>query len=82
MKKNGVLTDSIFFLMSDIAEIDQKKIQLNDHLRDDLGLDSVKSMELLSRVSEKFEIDVELEDVFELETVGDIVRFLENNEMF
>lgn len=51
-------------------------IESSDRLRDDLGLDSLHSMELLSEVSEKYQIDVDPENVQEVRTVGDVTTFL------
>lgn len=47
-----------------------------DRLREDLGLDSLHSMELLSEVTEKYDVDVDVEQVQEVRTVGDVVSFL------
>jgi acyl carrier protein len=47
-----------------------------DRLREDLGLDSLHSMELLSSITEKYEVDVDVEQVQEITTVGDVVSFL------
>ncbi len=47
-----------------------------DRLREDLGLDSLHSMELLSSITEKYEVDVDVEQVQEVKTVGDVVGFL------
>ena len=49
---------------------------LTPYLRDDLGLDSIHSMELLSAVTEKYEVDVDMEEVQDITTVGDVVGFL------
>jgi acyl carrier protein len=51
-------------------------IDPTDRLRDDLGLDSLHSMELLSEVTEKYEVDVDPEDLQDVRTVGDVVSFL------
>lgn len=51
-------------------------IQLTDRLRDDVGLDSLHSMELLSEITEKYELDVDPEDLQDVRTVGDVVTFL------
>lgn len=51
-------------------------IRLTDRLRDDIGLDSLHSMELLSEVTEKYELDVDPEDLQDVRTVGDVVAFL------
>lgn len=52
------------------------EIKPDDRLRDDLGLDSLHSMELLSEVTEKYEIDVEAEQVQDVRTVREVVNFL------
>jgi acyl carrier protein len=52
------------------------EIKKDDRLRDDLGLDSLHSMELLSEVTEKYEIDVDAEQVQDVRTVGEVVTFL------
>lgn len=51
-------------------------IKSEDRLREDLGLDSLHSMELLSAVTEKYEVDVDVEQVQEVRTVQDVVAFL------
>lgn len=45
-------------------------------MRDDIGLDSLHSMELLSEVTEKYEVDVDPEDLQDVRTVRDVVSFL------
>jgi acyl carrier protein len=52
------------------------EIRDSDRLREDLGLDSLHSMELLSAVTEKYEVDVDVEQLQEVRTVGDVVSFL------
>lgn len=54
----------------------QGRIEASDRLRDDLGLDSLHSMELLSEVSERYHIDVDPENVQDVRTVGDVTTFL------
>lgn len=52
------------------------EIRDTDRLREDLGLDSLHSMELLSAVTDKYEVDVDVEQVQDVKTVGDVVGFL------
>ncbi len=51
-------------------------VSASDRLREDLGLDSLHSMELLSSITEKYEVDVDVEQVQEVKTVGDVVAVL------
>lgn len=55
------------------------EISNGDRLREDIGLDSLHAMELLSAVTEKYEIDVDIEEVQEVKTVGDVVAFLQTS---
>lgn len=77
--KNEKIVNEIMELLASISGTEQHEIRLDDHLRDDLGLDSLKSMELLSRISEEYDMDVDVEDVMELETVQDIISFFERS---
>jgi len=63
-------------ILSKLAGLEADQIKNEDRLREDLGLDSLQSMELLSRISDKYELDLEVEDVMDVETVGDVVKQL------
>ncbi len=70
-------------LRNDVDEIIRRirpdfkgEIKDGDRLREDIGLDSLHAMELLSAVTEKYELDVDIEEVQEVKTVGDVVNFL------
>jgi acyl carrier protein len=63
-------------ILSKLADINPAQIKDSDRLREDLGLDSLQSMELLSRISDKYELDIEIEDVMDLQTVGEVVNEL------
>ena len=52
------------------------EIKATDRLRDDLGLDSLYSMELLSELTEKYEIDLDPEQLQDVHTVGEVTQFL------
>lgn len=48
-------------------------------LREDLGLDSVASLELLSMIDDELGLCLEMEDVIGIETVGGILALAENH---
>jgi acyl carrier protein len=64
-------------ILAEIAERDLLRVRDADRLREDLGLDSLQSLELLSVVSEELRIDLPMEDAVELRTVGDACDFVE-----
>jgi acyl carrier protein len=63
-------------VLAELAPATRGKVSSTDLLGRDLGLDSLQNMELLSRLSEHFDIDPEMEEVMDVETVADVVTFL------
>ena len=76
MPANDQMMRYVRQVVAEIASISPDEVSATDRLREDLGLDSVQNMELLSRVTEEFEIDPDLELVMRLETVGEVVSEL------
>ena len=64
-------------LVAEIAEVEQTKIHGSDRLREDLGLDSLSSLELLSSLGEKLRIEFEIEDAMDIRTVDDACAFVQ-----
>ncbi|MEY4706005.1 MAG: hypothetical protein RL042_2210 [Nitrospirota bacterium] len=56
---------------------DPAAIQVTQHLRDDLGLDSMAVIELLYRIEEAFDIQIPDQDLVGLTTVGHVVTYVE-----
>ena len=54
------------------------EIMGTDRLREDLGLDSLQSMELLSAVTEKYDLEPDPDQAQELKTVDEVVAFLQS----
>jgi Acyl carrier protein len=70
------IRNDLLQILSKLADINPSQIKDSDRLREDLGLDSLQSMELLSRISDKYVLDIEIEDVMDLQTVGEVVNEL------
>jgi acyl carrier protein len=56
-------------LISQVSVVRPDQIQPQHRLREDLGMDSVCSMELLSMLAEEFDLDVPVEEAARITTV-------------
>lgn len=63
-------------LIAEIRELDVATIKGNSRLREDLGMDSLNSLELLSGLGEQFKLDLPIEDALGLVTVDDACAFV------
>lgn len=77
MNADGSRRERTIALLAQILETDAARIRSSDRLRDDLGLDSLQSLELLSLLAEELRIDLPMEEAMELRTVDDACRFVE-----
>ena len=74
--------ETIFKTMQDlIAEqfaIDADEVTMDSSFVDDLGADSLDVVDLLMSIEDEFEIEVPDEEIENIKTVGDIVKYIEN----
>ncbi len=64
-------------LIAQVSPTRPGDIKLDSRLREDLALDSVASMELLSLIDERLGLELEMEDVLGITTVGGMVALAE-----
>ncbi len=58
-------------------DVDEDDITMETSVVDDLDADSLEIVELLLAFEDEFDVKIPDEDVEELKTVGDIVRYIE-----
>jgi acyl carrier protein len=63
--------------IAEILEIEPSCVAGTQRLREDLGMDSLGSLELLSTIGEELRIDLEMEDAMGIVTVDDACTFVE-----
>lgn len=55
---------------------DARVIRPNDHIQNDLGLDSLGVMELVADMEDRFSVSIPNEQLTELATVDDVVKLV------
>lgn len=78
-KNEGERRDRVASLIAEIVEVDHGTVRPESRLREDLGMDSLQSLELLSLLSEELRIHLEMEDAMDIATVDDACRFVERS---
>ncbi|HEY3447250.1 MAG TPA: acyl carrier protein [Myxococcales bacterium] len=70
------VSDRVLAIVAELTHTKVADIKTTDRLREDLGLDSMQSMEMLSRVSEEFEVDPDMEKAMQVQTIDEVVAVL------
>jgi acyl carrier protein len=71
---DDALTQRILSMMAQLTTVKAADIRPEHRLREDLGLDSVCSMELLSMLAEELQLDVPMEEAAQVTTVSGTIE--------
>ena len=77
MATNPSIALKIRTALGEYLKRDPAAILITQHLRDDLGLDSMAVIELLYRIEEAFDLQIPDQDLVGLTTVGHVVGYVE-----
>lgn len=67
-------------IISEQLEISEELITMDSDLMEDFDADSLDLVDLVMSVEDEFGVEVPDEAADELKTVGDVVRFIEENK--
>ncbi len=70
------LMDKVKKIIVEQLGVDESEVTPNAHFIDDLGADSLDTVELILSFEEEFDISIPDEDAEKLETVGKAVEYL------
>ncbi len=60
--------------------MDESQVTMEANIAEDLGADSLDVVDIAMTIEEEFEVEIPDEAVEGIRTVGDIVRFVEENK--
>ena len=69
--------DKIKSIIVDQLDADENEVTMEANIQDDLGADSLEVVDLVMSIEENFDIEIPDEDVENIKTVGDIVKYIE-----
>lgn len=72
------ICDRVKRTISEVLEIDAKSIKDDARFVEDLGAQSIQSIELVAAFEEEFNIDMDDDEALAVKTVDGAVRFISN----
>ncbi len=74
------MLERIISVLSEYTDVDSEKINEKTHFRNDLALDSLQLINLAGSLEEEFDITISDRDAMNIQTVGDAIRFIEEQQ--
>ena len=71
--------DKVKAILIDQLYVDEDKVTMDASIFDDLGADSLDVVDLVMSLEEAFDIEIPDDQVENIKTVGDIVKYVEDN---
>jgi acyl carrier protein len=68
--------DKVREIIADELGVEMEKVTNEASFVEDLGADSLDTVELVMRFEEEFEVEIPDEDAEKMQTVGDAIRYL------
>lgn len=65
-------------IIADKLSINESEITEESSFKDDLGADSLDLFELVMSIEEEFNIEIPSEDLEQIATVGDFIKYLQD----
>lgn len=65
-------------IISEQLDIDEEKITMDSLIVEDLGADSLDVVDMVMSIEEEFDTEVPDEEIENIRSVGDIVKFIES----
>lgn len=74
------MLEKITELLAENLGVAEEEITMESSFQEDLGADSLDLFELISSLEDEFEIEIPTEELENLNTVGDVVNYIESHK--
>jgi acyl carrier protein len=72
-------TDRVKRVVAETLHVDKDRVTDNARFVEDLGAESIQSVELVAAFEEEFDINMDEEAALQVKSVGDAVKFIERH---
>ena len=72
--------DKIKDIIVEQLDVEEDAVTMEASITEDLGADSLDVVDLVMSIEESFDVEIPDEEVENIKTVGDIVKYIENKD--
>lgn len=74
-----MIFDELQEIIVDMLDVDPSEITMDTNIKDDLKADSLDLFEIVTGIEDQYEIEIPTDRLTAMVTVGDMVRYIEEN---
>ncbi len=72
-----MIFEKVKSIIVDQLDVDEAKVTMTANIQDDLGADSLDIVDLVMSFEEEFDLEIPDDQVENIKTVGDVVKYIE-----
>lgn len=79
-KENKIMLEKVKEIVAESLNVEESTLSETTSFKEDLGADSLDLFEMVMAFEEAFEVEIPSEDLEQITTVGDIVKYIESHK--
>lgn len=79
-KENKIMLEKVKEIVAESLNVEESTLSETTSFKEDLGADSLDLFEMIMAFEEAFEVEIPSEDLEQITTVGDVVKYIESHK--
>lgn len=79
-KENKIMLEKVKEIVAESLNVEENTLSETTSFKEDLGADSLDLFEMVMAFEEAFEVEIPSEDLEQITTVGDVVKYIESHK--
>lgn len=79
-KENKIMLEKVKEIVAESLNVEESALSETTSFKEDLGADSLDLFEMVMAFEEAFEVEIPSEDLEQITTVGDVVKYIESHK--
>ena len=79
-KENKIMLEKVKEIVAESLNVEESTLSETTSFKEDLGADSLDLFEMVMAFEEAFEVEIPSEDLEQITTLGDVVKYIESHK--